>query len=347
MISFLWISFLPIKDLYTAKKMRLGYFSLSLSFLSLLVVVAATTPTFTWSVYGNMIPSSQPPSTCPPGSQYWYCTGCSPLTYVNALYYWTVEIGRCTCWCGTYHETTYLIQGPQDLDTYGAFDGVFSYNPPVECDIGTDMTIMCKQTGDNTYLYMDPPLNDPQGFGLMGQINGPSIVRVSVGNNKWIVGILSGGGSMVYTGSNTWNFITSTVPHLVEISIGNDGVFAYIPLGGTAPYGCQLNGDMSGSVSNCKQLGGTGSYCRGLHVVNANNIVCWSEYGFYWLNGSGGWVSVSLPVAMDQTCFTPLTGNPFSCLTRPSLGGPNASGTGIFSYLGTDGQWHAGTFPFQ
>lgn len=311
-----------------------------LGFLILIAAATATTPTFTWSVLGNLIPASQPgPCTCTP---------CTPITYLNALYYWTAEVGSCACYCPPYHDIEIFIQGPQDLDQSPR---KFAYGAPNECDIGTDATTMCKQGGDDLYLWMDPPLGQPQNFGIMGRINGNSIERVSVGNNKWIVGILSGGGSLVYNGNNAWNPISSTVPHLVEISIGNDGVFAYVPQGnaGMYPYACQLNPDMSGSVSGCKQL--PIGACSGLHVVNANNIICWNTWGLYWLNGGynnpSGWTFITLPVAMDQTCFaTPFT-TPTACITRPNMGGPNASGLGIFSYLGTDGQWHAGTFPFQ
>src|SRR5579883_2029657 len=114
--------------------MKLSYFSLA--FLSLLVVTTAT-PTFTWSVLGNLIPSSQPDSCT--------CSSCVPLTYVNALYYWTVEVASCFCNCPNIQRTVNLIQGPQDLDSVGVLNGWFTLTPPTECDIGTDATIMCKQ----------------------------------------------------------------------------------------------------------------------------------------------------------------------------------------------------------
>lgn len=283
----------------------------------------SSVPTFTWSI-------QNPTFTCDVGAVN------IPLGYINALYYWTIEIAECS-----YAPLTvdYRLIGPIDMDQGGHFVST----PPLECDVGTDMTAACIDNSGKIWW-------DVQGggtFSVMANNYVGTPKGISVGSSSWVTAIGSDGTLYLYdSGGFRWNSVT-TGASLMYASIGNDGVIAYLREDNTDPIGCQISG---GALINCKSLGGAGASCNGLQVLNANNILCWNQWGLYWLTGgyntNGPWVAVSnLPVAFDQTCFA--TTGPFTCLSRPNLGGENVSGNDYFTYRGTDGNWHGGKFPQQ
>src|SRR5579883_1890821 len=224
-------------------------------------VTVSSVPTFTWSI-------QNPTFTCAVSAAN------IPLGYINALYYWTIEIAECFLCTSGGCVYVYRMIGPVDMDQGRHFVST----PPLECDAGTDMTAAC--IDNNGKIWWD--VQGGGTFSVMANNYVGTPKGISVGSESWVTAIGSDGTLYLYdSGAFRWNSVTTTAS-LMYASIGNDGVIAYLRESNTDPIGCQISG---GVIINCKTLGGDGANCDGVQVLNANNILCWNKWGLYWLTG--------------------------------------------------------------
>lgn len=292
---------------------------LSLALLAMTGFASATVPTFTWQVMNS------------------FYAGMTPIAFQNALYYWSVQISSVegVDSKGDYYDYFIWAPGAIPLD-----EGlVFLSIPPAECNIGTDKTMLCIDSSNNLWY------NPDAGYEFSSLASSDAVVPI-VGSSSWVMYIDSSGYPHIRSGSGWFTVYTNCI--VVNADVGNDGTFVYMCQGSGTPYGCRLSSD--GGLSDCVgPLGGTGASCYGVQVLNAKNILCWNQWGLYWLNGgypSGGWSEVtSLPEPFNTNAYLP--SSPTAVLTRPSIGGENDSGNAYFGYYDNNGVFRGAYFAQQ